>query len=175
MNTVLKVKQKLLYNNNNENYLLYKNNEKLNELISNELFELKLPNWVHSIEKHQIELKLKQWVREVIFSGINFNEELIDLYMKNDSKPFECIWLSKKNLLYNNNNHKNNSYYNEEIEIDSNLKLIFDQCFNNNNNSFIPIILISASDSRLEPKSFGWNYIQGAGDDHGMYTFYSSY
>lgn len=57
-------------------------------------------------------------------------------------KPLQCIWIHPGS--------KHFGYSNEELE-----KL-----------SFIPLILVSASDSERDEKTFGWRYIQGAGDDH---------
>lgn len=54
----------------------------------------------------------------------------------------QCIWIHP--------NSKHIGYTKEEIE----------------NLTFIPLILVSASDVNRDEKTYGWKYIQGAGDDH---------
>ncbi len=100
--------------------------------------ELKLPSWVHDTEKIQIEEKLQGWVDCVLESGVDFSE-----FIEHYSKPLQCVWISRKTNL---------DYF---------------TTFSTEGLDFIPIILVSASDSEHPVKTTSWVYISGAGDDHG--------
>jgi tRNA A64-2'-O-ribosylphosphate transferase len=100
--------------------------------------DISLPDEIGVEESALIRKKLSTFTSALKNSGID------PLNSYKLSKPIKCIWIEP-------NTDVSVSYWTKESI---------------NNLDYYPLILVSASDSKRDPKTFGWRYFQGAGDDH---------